>query len=231
MKEHNAKEKTISCAKSITKQLNVLFSFDHAKHVIIYDFLDSYSLFKTQNIICIIGDGHGFLGTLIKAMCPDIKILFINLGRNLLIDIECFSRIFPDITPLYFRKPEDHKQIPKHSIIFLEAENYDYMKNLPISLFINIASMQEMDMTVIKSYFEYMATSTGNPYFYCANREEKKLPDGSAIRFCDYPWRGADVIIDGPCPWYQKYPIWRPPFWYPFDGTIMHRLVNFSTTL
>ena len=83
----------------------------------------------------------------------------------------------------------------------------------------------------IVSYFKFMRTSTGDPYFYCANREEKILPDGSAIRFRDYHWGGTDVIIDGPCPWYQKYPIWRPTFWYPFDGTIMHRLVNFSTTL
>ena len=190
LNEYNANEETVNCAKAITEKLNILFNFDHAKHVLIFDLLDSHGFFNTENLICIIGDGHGFFGTLIKAMRPNVKILFVNLGRNLMIDAVCFSMFFPDVNPLLLSELEDHKVIPSHSIMFLEAEKYGILEDLPIGLFINIASMQEMDLSVINKYFKIMRTSTVEPYFYCCNREEKKLPDGSVIRFMDFPWGG-----------------------------------------
>jgi hypothetical protein len=106
------------------------------------------------------------------------------------------------------------------------------MRDLPISLFINSASIQEMDLSMINNYFDAMRTSTVESYFYCVNREEKTLPDGSVIRFNDYPWQSSDITvsgIDGMCPWYQEYPSSIPPFWKPFDGPIWHRLIKLST--
>ncbi len=191
LSKHGAGQQTIKGAKSITNCLNIHFDFDHAKHVLIFDLLNSYGLFKTEHLVCIIGDGHGFFGTLIKTLCPDAKILFINLGRNLLIDAIRFSAVFPDIEPLLFQQLEDYQLLDNHSDIFLEAEHFELIQNLPISLFINVASMQEMDMSVINRYFEYMRTSTAEPHFYCCNREEKSLPDGNVIRFEDYPWGGV----------------------------------------
>ena len=229
MLSKNAAEKqTIKDAKLITKCLNIHFDFDHAKHVLIYDLLDSYGLFNTEHLICIIGDGHGFFGTLIKTLCPNARILFINLGRNLLIDAICFSAVFPDIDPLLFEKPEDCQLLDNQSTIFLEAEHFEWMQNLPISLFINVASMGEMDLSIIKQYFKFMRTSPAQPHFYCNNREEKTLPDGSVIRFFDYPWGEADISFDELCPWYQKAPNWRPPFWQKFDGPFQHRLVKLN---
>ena len=225
LNEYNAKEETVNCAKSIAEKLNILFSFDHVKNVLSFDLLESHGVFNTEGLICILGDGHGFFGTLIKTMRPEAKILFVNLGRNLLIDSVCFSRAFPDIEPLLLRDIEDHKSISNHSVIFLEAEKHDLLENLPVGLFINIDSMQEMDMPMIKTYFEIMKTSTVKSYFYCCNREEKILPDGSVIRFSDYPWNG-DALIDQPCPWHQKYPASSPPFWRPFDGKHLHRLIK-----
>ncbi len=97
-----------------------------------------------------------------------------------------------------------------------------------MDLFINIASMQEMDMNVINNYFNYMRQSSkDNTYFYCCNRAEKILPDGSKIKFNDYPWYRAKIISDEKCQWYQKYPASKPPFWRNFDGPLHHRLVKF----
>jgi len=229
LREHNARKKTIACAKSITSQHNVYFNFDHAKHILSFDLIDSHDLFH-NGFICIIGDGHGFFGTLIKKMLPETNIIFINLGRNLLIDAILFSRIFPDVKPIHLQRQEDLGLIDSSSVVFLEAEHCELMKKLPIGLFINIASMQEMDLFMIKKYFEYMRTSTAEPYLYCCNREEKTLPDGSVIRFADFPWGCAEVLVDELCPWYQQYPSSRPPFWRPFEGALMHRLVKFDTT-
>ena len=61
--------------------------------------------------------------------------------------------------------------------------------------------------------------------FYCCNREEKRLPDGTITRFADYPWRGSDrVLVDERCPWHQRHYRFRPPFYRPFDGPTRHRL-------
>ena len=230
MLKYGAKKKTLQCAKSITNRLNILFDFDHAKHVLIYDLLNSYGLFNTKHLICIIGDGHGFFGTLIKTLRPKAKILFINLGRNLLIDVIYFSAVFPNKQMLLIQNSEEHKILENQEIYFLEAEHFVQMQNMNINLFINVASMQEMDMLVINRYFEYMRTSTEESYFYCCNRVEKTLPDGNIIRFADYPWEGGDreILLDEPCSFYQKYPRWHPPFWRPFDGLHRHRLVRFS---
>ena len=231
LKKHHANPETIQAAKFITQKLKIHFDFDHAKHVLIYDLLHSHGLFKTEDLICIIGDGHGFLGTLIKKMNPTARILFINLGRNLLIDSICFSKAFPELNPELLSKSAGQDSHPQSEIVFLEAEHCEHMENIPISLFINIASMQEMDIPVIQKYFDYMRTSTVESYFYCCNREEKTLPDGAISRFADYPWTtggGGDILLDELCPWYQKYPNWRPPFWWSFDGPHMHRLVKFK---
>ena len=159
-------------------------------------------------------------------MNPTARILFINLGRNLLIDSICFSKAFPELNPKLLSKSAGQDSHPQSEIVFLEAEHCEHMENIPISLFINIASMQEMDLQVVHRYFELMRTSTVDPYFYCNNREEKTLPDGSVICFNDYPWGDEEIFIDELCPFYQYYPSSRPPFWRPFDGPIRHRLVK-----
>ena len=93
--------------------------------------------------------------------------------ENLLIDIICYTAIFPNTEALHLVVEEDKEDVSNHSIIFLEAENHELIRYLPISLFINIASMQEMDLLMINKYFDSMRTSTVESYFYCVNREEK----------------------------------------------------------
>ena len=85
---------------------------------------------------------------------------------------------------------------------------------------------------MINNYFDAMRTITVGSYFYCVNREEKTLPDGSVIRFNDYPWQSSEIPvggIDGLCPWYQEYPSSSPTFWKPFDGPHLHRLIKLDT--
>jgi putative sugar O-methyltransferase len=227
LRENNPNPKTVNEVNKILKSWNVIFSFDHLKNLLSFDLINSQRLFNQTGYICIIGDGYAFLGTLVKMIHPKTKIIFINLGKILPFDIWYFSRIFPEIEPLHLQSYKDVNAIQRHSVIFLEAEQCELMRNLPISLFINIASMGEMDMPTIQKYFEYMRTSTVESYFYCCNREEKKMQSG-IIRFSDYPWDVRDKkIIDELCPWYQKFPISKPPFWRHFPP-IRHRLIKFN---
>jgi len=167
----------------------------------------------------------------LKLVEPKIKIISINLGRTLFFDVLFSRKCHPHLTPLLL-KPETEitHNVLASSLIFIEAENYSLLKNLQADLFINIASMQEMDPKTIKKYFEYMRMNQRSPrYFYCCNRIRKELPDGTVTEFMKFPWNENDtILLDEICPWYQKYPSSKPPFWRSFDGPIHHRLIKMN---
>ena len=91
--------------------------------------------------------------------------------------------------------------------------------------------MQEMNISDIENYFEDLRiiSSRRELIFYCCNREEKKLQDGTVTRFSNYPWQKDDqIMVDELCPWHQQYYTVMPPFYRAYNGPIRHRLVNLS---
>ena len=135
----------------------------------------------------------------------------------------------------YFYSMKSHPQ-SKHQLItkenefirdfnYIEAETYQDI-TINGDIFINIASMQEMDMKQINEYFDLISSQNQGTVFYCCNRISKRLPDDSVINFFKYNWGELEVLIDELCPWHQKFPIIRPPFIRNFDGPIQHRLVK-----
>ena len=88
--------------------------------------------------------------------------------------------------------------------------------------------MQEMDPPVTARYFELLRRAK-TALFYCCNREEKVLPDGTVTRFAEFPWKPEDkVLFDELCPWHNSYYALLPPFYRPYDGPIRHRLVRLA---
>ena len=112
-------------------------------------------------------------------------------------------------------------------VVLVQADNAGVIAGAPIGLAINICSMQEMDPAIISDYFNFIRRSGNNAtYFYCVNRIEKRLPDGTIVSFFKYPWDEKDkILVDELCPWQQKYYSLTPPFYRPYDGPIQHRLV------
>ena len=211
-----------------------LFDFDCVKQVLslhlIVKLLNSKAYLSHCGIktVCVIGDGYGYFSSLIKLVDPDVKVISINLGRTLFFDVLYSMKCFPEIHPILLSEEENkYELVSNNQLIFIEAENYGFLKGLPVDLFVNIASMQEMDPGIIGNYFQYMRSSSQYPcYFYCCNRLEKKLPDGTITEFMKYPWQESVVLLDELCPWYQKYPSSKPMFWFSFDGPVQHRFVE-----
>jgi len=168
----------------------------------------------------------------LKLVAADVQILGVNLGRTQLFDVTYTGMAHPEASVALLNAPADIQSVDIESkdFLFLEAENYEFLELLPVDMYINIASMQEMNLAVVQQYISYMRTSSrGHSYFYYCNRVEKTLPDGEVVRLADYGWRGDDeVIIDELCPWYQGFPKSTPPFWAFFDGPIRHRLVRLA---
>lgn len=219
----NCDYQIIKDVRWIAKNSSRLFSYDLARQALILDKLKSELKNLEEKTFCIIGDGYGVLGCLIKKHFPKSKIISVNLGRILLFDVYYSQLLFSDL---------------KHSLIdlnqnlllsdfnYIEAEKYMQLK-FNADIFINVCSMGEMDPKDIKNYFKSMREQKNETFFYSCNRISKKLNDGQIIKFSDYPWHKDDTIIfDELCPWHQKYPKNKPPFICKFDGPIQHRLVN-----
>jgi len=198
-----------------------LISFDHVKQALSVNTI--LQCVPEFNCVCIIGDGYGFMGNILKAIKRDAQIISINLGRTLVFDVFYTRLAHANSKVRLVQTGQDYDN--DLGFCFLEAEGYDLLSQLSIDLFINIASMQEMDNKVIEKYFQFIRESKASKkYLYCCNRVEKKLPDGTITRIDCYPWDNSIFVIDEPCPWYQKYPKPTPPFWRPFDGPIKHIL-------
>lgn len=197
---------------------------------------------STSNV-CVIGDGFGSMTALLAESGSADTIVLVNLTRTLLVDLwylrVALGDTFQDrvhlatdeagIPALLAKDAKQNPSVPQ--IIAIQARDHALIQLCPIDLAINIASMQEMDPDVVSEYFSDLRSSSGNfsgrkLYFYCCNRENKRLPDGTASIFANYPWRARDrVIIDGLCPWHAYYYSKKPGFYHRYDGPIRHRLV------
>ncbi len=214
-------KQTLKLAKKNAKKSTQLFSHDLARMVLTLELLEKFIPNLNEKRVVIIGDGYGRLGTLIKAKFPNSKIIYINLGRTLLFDLVYSKKTFPDsIVHLV-----DHETNLSADFNFIEAEEVGKMKIMG-DLFINIASMQEMNYSQIQEYFKIIKNQDPGTIFYCCNRESKKLPDGSLIEFKNYPWSDFKVLFKEYCPWHQEFPKNRPPFKGKFDGPTLHSLVE-----
>ena len=179
--------------------------------------------------VAVIGDGNGFLGIFLKTLFPASRIVFINLGKILMFDYVHTANCLPPPRASLNLVLNPSQYNPHADFNFIPAERIFDSKINDIDIFINIASMQEMDLSVIRRYFNFMRNQKKPAYFYCCNRESKILPDGSRIRFADYGWSEEDkIIFDEVCDWYFRYPISRPPFFRKFDGLHRHRLIEVS---
>lgn len=219
-------------AKQICSTQGRAYTLDFLRQAITLSFLDKYlpKSFSNDFYTCVIGDGFGSLTSLILESSFRKRVILINLSKTLLVDLWYVKHLkgekwFDENVTLITSKLDI---IDEKKLIAVEASNSSLIADLPINLFINIVSMQEMTRTSIKDYFAHMrsAADRRQVFFYCCNRVEKNLPDGTVIRFLDYPWSAKDLIIsDELCPWHQTFYTGRLfPIYRKYDGPIKHRL-------
>lgn len=235
LRHYQCPDRIITAGKEVAHIQNRLCEFDCIKQMLSLSVISKYlhvdlsarNPFVKRGIYvaCVIGDGYGYFTSLLKFLDPELKIISVNLGRTLFFDVLYTKKGLPDEETLLLTD-ENYKN-SLVALNFCEAERYELLCDQPVDLFINIASMQEMDPVIIRTYFNYMRqSSSAKVYFYCCNRERKVLPDGTVSDFSEYPWDDAHILFDELCPWYQRYPYSLPPFWIQFDGTTRHRLVE-----
>lgn len=189
---------------------------------------------------CIIGDGFASMTTLLLASGSARTVVLVNLTKTLLVDLwylklwmgehKFESRVSlvtdsHELSEALATRPNGGEGV---RVIAIQASDHELLRHCPIDIVLNIASMQEMDPPVISAYFDDLRAiaSRRKLHFYCCNREEKRLPDGTVTKFDSYPWKEADeVLVDELCPWHQQYYTLLPPRYAPYDGRIRHRLL------
>lgn len=230
LKKYSVNETICNGGKEVCIKEGRLLNFDCVKQIIAADFLSQKGILNGLKTAVVIGDGYGFMTSLLKKIEPRLIVYSVNLGKILFFDVFYTQKVHPGEKIILAKVKEDLVQTRGNGIIFLEAEQSDILFEQPLDLFISITSMQEMDTPIIGNYFKIMRSGKGARYFYCCNRVEKILPDNSIIRFNDYPWDNQNdkIIVDELCPWYKKYPYNKPPFWKYINGPIQHRLAKLS---
>ncbi len=231
-----------SCADRITCAQGRVLDLDVLRQVITLSFLLSKTpdRFGTTSVVCVIGDGFASMTSLLVESGASQKVILVNLTKTLLVDLWFLKKWMGDrrfSTEVALAENETglKQAISDQNIrvVAVQATSHELIRNCEIDIAINIASMQEMDLANIEAYFSDLRNSdmarTGGPVFYCCNREEKNLPDGTVTRIMDYPWQPDDIVhVDEICGWHQKYYSRQFPFYHRYDGPIRHRLVKLA---
>mgnify|MGYP007086426119 CR=1 FL=1 len=159
-----------------------------------------------QLTICIIGDGASNFVVLSHMASPKFKkIISINLSEVHLVETEMLLKAGiseSELTIIDSKLTAQEFFLSESKIAVVSADDVQYLTDLKIDIFVNLSSMQEMTTVAISEYFSLIKSS--NSFFYCCNRKEKKLPDGSEIRFSEYPWGDARFLINEQCPWMKR---------------------------
>jgi hypothetical protein len=220
----------LKAAREMVKAQKRHFDFDVMKHIFVFEIFRKFVNPKSLNI-CVIGDGLGnFVVPALQLQQEFNKVISINLPEVLLADLSMiedfgFSEsqvcVVGNSTELQFAIGD-----PEIRLLLVSAQHLELLNDVRIDIFVNIASMQEMNLDVIDKYFSVIESAKA--YFYCLNRAEKKLPDGTVTRFEDYPWGENLSYLLGPeaCPFYEYALKFSPPFKVKFP-LMMHALVKY----
>lgn len=173
--------------------------------------------------VLIIGDGYGFLSSLMKKRYPKCRIVLADIGNVLFFQAVNLQKIFPGHQHCLAEDGHDGSDF-----IYCPTERLYNMKTCRYKLIINIASMQEMNNSTVCGYFDYIRENAEKDnFFYCCNRVFKKLPGGEEIKFEKYPWKPNDIhYIDEEPAFYRYFISGRYPFIRYFDGKMRHRLTR-----
>jgi hypothetical protein len=229
LKLHNSSP-ALKAARNMVKMQKRHFDFDVMKHVFVFEILQKFINPKSLNL-CVIGDGLGnFVVPALQLRREFNKVISINLPEVLLADLAMIEEFgFSESQIRVVVNSADLKcamDDPDIRLLLVSAQYLELLYDVHIDIFVNIASMQEMNLDVIEKYFSIIKSARA--FFYCLNRAEKILPDGTVTKFGDYPWGQKNSYLLGPeaCPFYEYAFKFLPPFRTKFP-LMLHALVKY----
>lgn len=217
-------------AASIAERQGRVYDKDLLRHSLTLALLrDRLDLALERDPIAVIGDGFANMTSLLLANLPLSRVVLVNLTKTLLVDLAFAFNAFPKAGIALVRNAGEMDEAMARTdirVIAIGADDAGLLAGVLIALAINILSMMEMNPPVTKMYFDALRQCPRqSTAFYCCNRVEKRLPDGTITRFFEYPWdRDDEILLDEPTPWDKYGYHGRPPFYYR-NNPVQHRLV------
>lgn len=210
-KRFPAFEETLRAGRRLAAAHDRVFDLDDLRQVLTLACVRRHLDLTGPETFAVIGDGYGRLAGLLLATLPQCRVALVNLDEPLQVDLDSLRRVWPELD----------------RVTAIPAGEARVLANGPLGGAFNVSSMQEMDPAAIAEYFRILRSAPSSTWFYCSNATEKHLPDGTAVRFLDYPWDRRDaILLDELCPWAQRnYQMW-PPRYFPRLYRIRHRLVR-----
>ncbi len=215
--------------RTVARRRDQQFTYDSLRHVFTLALIRHHreDVLRSSTSL-VIGDGFGMMASLLLECHPSNRVLVVNLTKSLALDLAYLQRAFPEAQAALVVDRDSMQAALENSeirIIAVQADNAHLLVQAPIQLAVNIVSMQEMDLPVIRGYFDVLRQNPSpSTLFYCCNRRFK------TSNFEEYPWRDDDGILEeGICEWSQQYYSSKPPFMHKREygkKVVMHRLVE-----
>lgn len=221
----------------IAARTNRMFTYDMMRQVLSLALIREHIALEQEGpAALVIGDGFGMMTSLLSLLAPRRKIIAVNLNKPLLLDTTYIRRAAPEAGLALVETDADMEKALADAaihVIAVPADHAQIIKRAPIGLAVNIVFIQEMNPDAIAGYFSILRKNPApETLFYCANKLLKILPDGTPVRFSDYPWQADDsILVDAVCTWNQWTYSRRPPFWHYRWGKhriIWHRLARLT---
>jgi hypothetical protein len=216
--------------RAVTRRQGRHLDFDAMKHAHVL-YLLRRMVGPSDATVCVIGDGFAnFVAPALALPAQYRCTVSVNLAEVLLADVVLLEEA--GVPAAWIRLVTDSASLrsavndPSVRLVLLPAASAEALRAIRIDGFVNVSSMQEMTHDTIAQYFETIRAS--GAWFYCCNKVSKRLPDGTIVRFDEFPWGSPRYLLGPePCPWYARAVSGRPPFVTRFSPT-MHALVAYA---
>ena len=161
-------------------------------------------------IACEIGGGFGSFARLILQNFQT-KYISIDLPEANMLSSYYLSENFPN-KKMYLFDDYIAKENPCLTIqdiqdndIIILPPNCSFAADINIDLFINTRSMMEMDMKMIKTYFDFIHNQSKEDSLFLNINRYDKYTTGSPIKLCNYPYDADWSVLESKPSFQQPY--------------------------
>ena len=184
------------------------FNYEVNEHIIrsyyYINILNSYMELSKTKFIAEIGAGNGNLMSLLKHHFNSKCIINVDLPETLTLCIPFLENLFPNakiLLPNEINEKIGEDVLLNYDFIFLTPGQVTLLEENLIDLFINTASLGEMNMSQIEVYINLIQkVGKQGSFFFCANRVERTDDNQNhqhikPIRFFEYPFFDNEVLL------------------------------------
>jgi len=198
----NLESKNTGNPDSSIEFLGYCWDINRLHHIYFYSVLRPYINSNGLEIACEIGGGYGSFADIVLGN-NDCKYILIDLPEANLLASYYLSENYPEKRLYTYDDYLNSGEVSKSDIasydIFVLPPWVKFDDSIEIDLFVNTRSMMEMEVDVIRGYFDFIQRhASQEALFLNINRYEKRTV-GHAVRISEYPYDDDwEVLVSKP---------------------------------